>query len=275
MGRRVARLVLPWVGGASAAVVLFPVAWMVVSSLKPFAELFATPPAVWPRSATLKHYQQLLELTNFPLYFRNSAIVAVSTTLLSLLVGSLAAYGLTRYRFPGRETFATLILFTYMFPPIVLSIPLFVMATALNLTNSYWGLVIAHTTFALPFAAWLLRAFFLAIPVDIEEAAWIDGVSRLHGLVRIVLPLAYPGIIAAGIFAFVLSWNEYLFGLLFMVSETKKTLPVGVALFVQGATVEYGLMMAGSVLVTLPVAVLMTFVQKYLVQGFGAGAVKG
>jgi len=263
------------IGAASATVIVFPVVWMILTSVKPFQELFAVPPLLWPRRLTFEHYRQLLELTNFPLYFRNSAIVAVSTTILSLSIASLAAYGLTRYRFVGQETLAGLFLFTYMFPPILLSIPLFVLITRLKMASSYLGLIMAHTTFALPFCVWLLRAFFQSIPLDLEHAAWIDGANRLQGAMRIVLPLAYPGIIAAGIFSFNLSWNDYLFALILMVSEEKKTLPVGVSLFVTGATVEWGLIMAGSVLLTLPILVLMTFVQKFLIQGFGAGAVKG
>ncbi len=277
MGQRgtAARVASQLAGAVSALIVLFPVCWMVLSSVKPFQELFAVPPTFWPRAATIEHYRQLLEVTSFPLYFRNSLIVAAGTTALSLALACLAAYGLTRYRFPGRDAFLTVVLLTYMFPPILLGIPLFVLMTGLKLTNSYLGLVLAHTTFALPFCVWLLRSFFRAVPIDIEEAAWIDGAGVARAFVRVVLPLAYPGIIAAGVFVFVLSWNDYLFALIFMVSEAKKTLPVGVSLFVQGASVEWGLIMAGAVLITLPVAVLMTFVQRFLIQGFGAGAVKG
>lgn len=260
---------------AGALFTVFPVLWMVLTSVKPFGELFAVPARLWPGKFTLDHYRQLFRLTNFPLYFENSTIVAVATTILSLFLATLASYGLTRFPFRGSELFGKLVLFTYMFPPVLLSIPLFVFMTTLKLTNSYAGLVAAHLSFALPFCIWLLRTFFRAVPAEVEEAALIDGASRPQALLRIVIPMAYPGIIAAGIFTFVLSWNDYLFALLLMVSETKKTLPVGVALFVQGATVEWGLIMAGATLITLPVAILITLVQRYLIAGLGAGAVKG
>jgi multiple sugar transport system permease protein len=161
-----------------------------------------------------------------------------------------------------------------MFPPIFLGIPLFVIFSSLKLTNSFVGLVLAHTTFALPFLLWMLRDFFLAIPRELEEAALVDGCSRPGALRRVVLPLARPGLIAAGIFAFILSWNDYVYALILMTSESRKTITVGLSLFVESTTIEPGLMTAGGVLVTVPVLVLFMFVQRYLVQGLAAGAIR-
>jgi multiple sugar transport system permease protein len=162
-----------------------------------------------------------------------------------------------------------------MFPPILMAIPLFVMLKQVGLTNSLVGLALAHMSFAMPLALWLSTIFFQAIPIELDEAAMIDGASRLAILWRVILPVAGPGVIAISVFVFVLSWNDYLFSLVLMVAEAKKTLPVGVASFQEATSVEWGLIMAGGVLITLPVMLGFMLVQRWLIQGLGAGAVKG
>jgi multiple sugar transport system permease protein len=161
-----------------------------------------------------------------------------------------------------------------MFPPILLGIPLFVIFTQTGLTDTYSGLILAHTTFALPFVVWMMRDFFQAVPAEIEEAALVDGCSRLRVLVSIALPIVRPGLIAAGIFTFMLSWSDYIYALILMTSESRKTISLGITLFIDSTSIEPGLMMAASVLITVPVLICFVFVQRYLVQGLAMGAVK-
>jgi len=260
----------------TTAVVLFsfPLLWMLSISFKGETEYFVTPPTLMPVHPTIHNYARLLQETNFPQYLWNSIVVATATVLFSLAIATLGAYALTRFPFLARPIFASAILFIYMFPPILLGLPLFVIFAQLKLTNSFVGLILAHTTFALPFLLWMLRDFFLAIPREVEEAALVDGCSRARALWSVVLPLARPGLIAAGIFAFILSWNDYIYALILMTSESRKTITVGISLFVESTTIEPGLMMAGGVLITAPVLFLFIFVQRYLVQGLAAGAIR-
>jgi ABC-type glycerol-3-phosphate transport system permease component len=187
----------------------------------------------------------------------------------------LAGYGITRFDFPGRKLLASSVLFVYMFPPILLSIPLFVMLKSVGVIDSLSGLALAHISFTLPLAMWLAIIFFEAIPLELDEAAMIDGAGRLRALWLVILPVALPGIVALAVFAFIMSWNDYLFALILIVNEQKKTLPVGVAGFVEATSVEWGLLMAGGVLITLPVLIGFAVVQRWLIHGLAAGAVKG
>lgn len=272
---RASRMVL-W--GAIALTVTgvgFPLFWMTVSSLMPYPELFSRTPRLLPIHPSLQHYADLLSRTVFPVYFANSTIVAVLATLGAVSLGTLAGYGLTRFAFPGRALIAKAVLFSYMFPPILLSIPLFVLLKRLGLVNSYAGLSLAHISFDLPFAMWIAMIFFQAIPVELDEAAMVDGASRLGALLRVVLPLAVPGVVANAVSVFVLSWNDYLFSVVLVVDEARKTLPVGVAGFADSTSVEWGLMMAGGVLITLPIMIGFAVVQRYLIEGLSAGAIKG
>ena len=264
--------------GAVAVTVVavgFPLYWMTASSFMPPTELFARVARLLPKAPTLQNYHELLERTAFPTYFRNSTVVAVIATVGAVALATLAGYGLTRFEFPGKTWVARSVIFTYMFPPILLSIPLFVLLKRIGLVNSHLGLALAHMSFALPFAMWLAMIFFQAVPVDLDEAAMVDGASRLGALWRVVLPLATPGIVANAVFVFVLSWNDYLFSVVLVVEETRKTLPVGVAGFADSTSVEWGLMMAGGVLITLPIMVGFAVAQRWLIHGLSAGAIKG
>jgi multiple sugar transport system permease protein len=258
------------------AIICFPLYWMIISSVKQYGDLFSRKFDLLPsEDFTLKNYVELLQKTLFARYFINSLIVATLATAGSVLVAVLAGFGVTRFDFPGRKLIASSVLFTYMFPPILLSIPLFVMLKNAGLVNSLFGLALAHVSFTLPLAMWLAIIFFEAIPIDLDEAAMIDGAGRLRTLWEIILPIATPGIVAISVFSFILSWNDYLFALVLIVDETKKTLPVGVAGFVEATSVEWGLLMAGGVLITLPVLIGFSIAQRWLIQGLGAGAVKG
>lgn len=257
-----------------AAVMLFPLFWIISISLKGDAEQFVTPPTIIPVEPVLSNYQRLLSETNFPLYIANSLFVAFATVVLALGVGCPAAYAMARFKMLSRPELTSLVLLTYMFPPILLGIPLFVIFSQVGLANSIVGLVLAHTTFALPFVMWMMRDFFLAVPYEMEEAAMVDGCGRLRVLWIVVIPIARPGLIAAGIFTFMLSWNDYIYALILMKSESRKTISVGLSLFIDSTTIEPGLMMAGAVLITVPVLICFMFVQRYLVQGLAVGAVK-
>jgi len=253
----------------------FPLYWMVVSSVKSSPELLAYPPTFVPHEWSLRAYRKLFYETNFWIYFRNTVLVSALTTLIVVVIGALGAYSLTRYRYPGRTSVARLMLLAYMFPPIILMVPLFVLASRFGLTNSLTGLALTYISFALPYALWILRAFFQSIPLELEHAALIDGANRFKALVYVVTPLALPGVIATSIFTFIVSWNDFLFALVLIGRDELKTLPVGINDFFHMAVVDWGLIMAAGVMVTIPALVFFVAVQQYLIAGWGAGGLKG
>jgi multiple sugar transport system permease protein len=255
--------------------VAFPLYWMALTSLKPQTEVFRVPPTWVPAAPTVEHYVNLFRLTDFGLLFVNSLQVCLLSTAMALAVGILGAYALARFRFRGKEAYGRLVLLAYMFPGALLVIPLLLLFRRLGLTNSHLGLSLAYLTFALPFCLWVMRDFFASVPVDLEEAALIDGATRLGALWDVVLPQAVPGIIATGIFAFLFAWNEYLFALILVSDESLRTLPPGMMRFVSATDTNWGLIMAASTLATLPMALAFGLVQRYLVTGMGAGGVKG
>ncbi len=252
----------------------FPLFWMLATSLKPASEIF-TAPTLLPRQMTLGNFVQLFRETNFAVYFRNSVTVSLATVGLTLSVSAAGAYGLTRFRFRGRETVAGLILLTYMFAPIMIIIPFYILVRQLGIVNTHLALVLSYTTFCLPFCLWLLRAFFLGVPLELEEAALVDGAGRGRAVWHVVLPLAVPGLIAAGIFTFILAWNDFLFALVLITSDELKTLPVGVNDLFNATIVDWGLIMAAGVMITVPTIAFFAAVQRYLIQGWGAGGLKG
>lgn len=258
-----------------AAQAVLPLGWMLSTSLKPPREVFATPPALLPEQPTLENFVRLLRTTAFLAYFRNSVVVAGLTVGLTVAVGAVAAYSLTRFRFPGREAVARLVLCTYMFAPIMIVIPIYILARRLGIVNTHTALILSYSSFCLPFALWLLRAFFAAVPVEIEEAAQVDGAGRLRVLLHVVAPLALPGLIATSIFTFTLAWNDYIFARILIASDELKTLPVGVQDLFAAAVVDWGLVMAAGVLITLPALALFMAVQRHLIAGWGAGGLKG
>ncbi len=274
--------------------ICFPLIWALSTSLKPKSEIFATPPTLIPHNLTLENYEALLTGRQqyyqaqgapqntgttpaqfFTRWFINSVIVTLGSTLISIAVSTLAAYSLTRFRYWGRSAVPYFSLLGYMVPSIIFVFPLFLMMVRLDLTDSLWSLILGYVCITLPFCMWLMWAFMRSIPIEIEEAALIDGASRYQVFRQIVLPSALPGIIAASIFAMIVSWNDYLFGRVFINSIDNLTLTVGVMLFFEGTHVDWGLLMAASVLMTVPMAILFMALQRHLVAGFGAGAVKG
>jgi ABC-type glycerol-3-phosphate transport system permease component len=255
-------------------VILFPFYWLLASSLKTPDQLLRIPPLWAPTAPTLDNFDRLLR-GPFPLWFQNSAVVASATTLLALTLAALAAYSFSRFPFPGSRVFSTLFLFVQLFPVAVVIIPLFILWTNLKLTNTYWSLIVTYLVFGLPISTWLLIGFFNAVPVELEEAAMIDGSSRLGALWRVTLPLALPGLAATAIYIFLLAWNEFFFALTFMSTTDMRTIPVGLSSFFGEHSVDWGLVMAGSVVASLPVVVLFGLLSRYFVQGLTSGAVKG
>jgi len=256
--------------------VAFPLIWMVLTSIKPQSELFRIPPSILPQSVTFEHYRRLLEETPFLKYFGNSVLLACSTTILVVAVGTLGAFSLVRFRYPGRDRMALLVLATYLLPSVVLIIPLYLLMVWIGVANSLFSLVIAYTTFSLPYALWLLRSFMAGIPADLESAALVDGASRLGAFVDVILPQALPGIISTTLFTFILAWNEYLYALVLVNTDEARPLTTGVMnMLVTSFNIEWSLLMAAAVLMSLPLIVIFAFLQSYLTRGFGAGGVKG
>jgi multiple sugar transport system permease protein len=267
------RNLLTW---AIVLALAFPLLWMVLTSLKPQDELFHIPPTFLPHRITLEHYASLLRDTPFLLYLRNSIIVGVATTILVIVLAALGAHSLVRFAYPGRERLAQLVLFTYLLPSVVLIIPLYLLMVRLGIANTLLSLVLAYTTFALPFALWLLRSFMSAIPHELEAAALVDGASRLGAFVDVILPQALPGVISTALFTLILSWNEYLFALVLVNSDASRTLTIGVmTMLVTSFNIDWSQLMAASVMMSVPVIIVFALLQRHLTRGFGAGAVKG
>jgi len=271
--RRLAKNTFAWLVVLAIA---FPLIWMVLTSLKPQSELFAIPPTLLPEEFVLEHYRRLLTETPFLTYFRNSVFLAVGTTVLVIVVATLGAHSLVRFSYPGRERMARLVLFTYLLPSVVLIIPLYFLMIKVGLANTLFSLVIAYTTFALPYALWLLRSFMAAIPQDLESAAMVDGATRMQAFFDVILPQALPGVISTALFTAILAWNEYLYALVLINSDESRPLTTGVInMLVTSFNIEWSLLMAASVMMSVPLIVVFIFLQKYLTRGFGAGAVKG
>jgi len=273
--RRVARLALYGAAAGLALQAIFPLLWMLSTSLKPPREVLATPPTLVPAAPTLDNFARLVSETAFVTYFRNSVVVAGLTVVVTILVGAAGAYSLTRFRFPARDAIAKLILSTYMFAPILIVIPIYIMARRLGIVNTHLVLVLSYSSFCLPFALWLLRSFFQSIPPELEEAALVDGAGRPRAVAYVVAPLALPGLIATAIFTFTLAWNDYIFTRILIASDELKTLPVGVQDLFAAAVVDWGLIMAAGVLITIPALAFFMAVQRHLVAGWGSGGLKG
>lgn len=252
----------------------FPIYWMALSSTRPQQDLFTKTSLVpWPVS--WDSYRSLLELTDYPSQFANSLIVAVATVVVTMACSILIAYALTRLKFRGKTAIVAAMLFGYMFPPLMLAIPMFSLFNALGLTDTLFALMGAHLAIALPLGVWLLWGFFKTMPLELEEAAMVDGCSRLQAFLRIVLPLSMPGLITVAIFSFLLSWGDYVFGLILIMSDQNKTLPVALASMLGAQDLRWGEILAGASLIALPLFVVFIFCYRHFVAGLTAGALKG
>ena len=257
-----------------AVVILFPIYYMVMISLKLPKDIYRTP-SLWPVGATLKNYVDLLTAQHFLVNVRNSLLVAGAATVVSVLISCLAAYSLVRLKYRYRGWIGRLILLSYLTPASLLFIPLSVIIARLQLGNTRHGLILIYLTFAAPLSTWLLMGFFRSIPADLEEQAMVDGARRLQALFRIVLPLAAPGLVAVSVFTFTGAWNELLLALIFTTSPDIRTVPVALQYLITGDVFRWGLIMAGAVTSAVPVMVLYYLAQRFMVQGLAAGSIKG
>jgi len=273
--RRILLLYLPL--GIYAALLLFPFYWMLVVSLRPNPDLFdRSMNPFFPWNATLENYIYLFQNTAFVNWTINTTIVTFASTFLSLFCSILIGYSLGRLRFPGANFMGIAIFLAYLVPPTLLFLPLAQVINSLHLYNTYWALILTYPTFLIPFGGWILMGYFRTIPHELEECAMIDGASRLRAMVSIVMPLAIPGILSAGIFSFTLSWNEFLYALIFMASGTMKTIPVGtVSDLIKADVYQWGSLMAAGLLGSVPVAGIYSFFVGNYVSGLTAGAVQG
>jgi ABC-type glycerol-3-phosphate transport system permease component len=259
---------------AIAAFALSPLLWAISSAFKPDNEIM-TNLSLIPKAPTFEHFRVVIQETQFGLWFKNSLLVSLGTTLLSVTVGSLAGYAMSRWRFRGRALYGNSLLIVQMFPAVMLAIPLYLLLTRFGLIDTLWALLVTYLTFALAFSVWMLKGYFDGIPRELEEAALIDGAGRLQALWHVILPVAGPGVVTVAVFSFLLSWNEFFFAYVFLASNNKFTLSLGMYGFIQQFTTQWGNIMAAGVLTTLPVLVFFFLLQRALTRGLVSGATKG
>ncbi len=255
--------------------VLFPLYWMILSSLKPAEDLFSTNPTLLPERVSLEWYKTVIANSNVGQYFLNSFIVATSAMLISLVVTTMGAYSLTRFKYKGRKLILLAVLSSYVFPSILLLLPLYNILSSLGLLNSFIGIIITHTTITIPYSLWILKSYFQDVPPALEEAGMIDGLTRFGTFIHIVIPVTKPGILSCGLFSFILSWDEYLYASVFLTESKYKTLTIGIMEYITSFDVRWGEIMATSTITTLPVLIIFILIQKHFVKGLTAGAVKG
>lgn len=253
----------------------FPIAWMALSSFKPGVELFTIPPEILPKDWSLEWYIQAFSNENVLHYLFNSLYIATIVMLIDMVVGSMTAYSLTRFRFRGRKVILMCVLAAYCIPPIMLMLQLYRIMNMLQLSDSHLGVIAGHLTVTLPFSIWLMVSFFRKLPGEIDEAATMDGANEWQTFYKVDLPLCVSGVLSTGIMAFIMSWNEFLLSSVLVHQESMKTLTVGIANYISSTHIDWGVIMALGTIATLPVVVLFGIVQKYFVEGMTAGAVKG
>ena len=260
------------------AFALFPFIWMLSTSFKTNSEIYTAAPTFVPKEPTAAGYVNMFTMEtstfNFKQWAANSVFVAFLTTVFSMVIAVLGGYGISRYRFRGRGALSYVVLTTQVLPGSLLMIPLYIIMGNFNLLDTKTGLMLAYVTFTVPFCTWMMKGFFDSIPISLEEAAKVDGAGTFRCFATVVLPLTVPGLVSTGLFAFINGWNEYLFASSFMQSYGNWTLPVGIASFKGQYATDWGTLMAGSVLITIPVVILFLGLQKHLVGGMTAGAVK-
>ena len=253
--------------------VAVPLYWMVTTAIKTNKELYEDF-SYFPRQMTLENFTRVIVREGLLTNIRNSFTVATGTTIITVIVSAMAAFSITRYRYRGRDWIGRIILFKYLLPSAMLFIPLYVIITALGLGNTQQGLALTYLTFTIPFCTWMLMGYFRSMPVELEEQAMVDGCTKFGALVRILLPLSAPGLVASAIFSFTLSWNEFLLALVITMDQSTMTVPIKLSMMVVGDQYIWGQLMAGAVLASVPVAILYFIGQRFVVQGLAAGAVK-
>ena len=251
---------------------LFPMYWMVISGLRAGRSLFE--PLLLPGPYSWQGYKTILSLTDFPTYYVNSILIAIGTTVLTVAVVTPMAYAMVRSRLPGMMLMVRAMLFAYMFPALLLAIPIYIFLVKIGLDDTRLSLILTHSTFTLPLGVWLMWGFFKNFPFEVEESAFIDGCSRLQAIYRIIMPLTLPGVLTVVLFAFVLSWSDFVFSLILITSDELKTLPYGLASIDDAYDANWGELMAGSTMICLPLLALFAFLSRYFIRGLSMGAVK-
>lgn len=255
---------------------MFPFLWMIDTALKPDNEIRSVDPTFLINNPTFEHFMNVLTNTSFLVYFKNSIIVAVIATILAMLVSIFSAYALSRFmRYLGVKLVSISMLLSQMVPPVLLLVPLYIIMNNLNLLNTHYSLILAYTTFTVPLCTFMLTSFFASIPIELEEAAEMDGSSRIGTIFRVILPISVPGLISTSLFAFINAWNEFMFGYVFVTDETVRTLTPGIMMFQGLYTTDWGSLMSASVMSVVPVIIVFVYIQRYLVEGITAGSVKG
>ena len=255
---------------------IFPLFWVFISSIKPDTETYAFEQTLFPQNPTINNYVTLFKVTDFSRWISNSTFLAVTTTLAVVTLAAMGAYAMSRFKFRFFEYFGRITLLAYMMPAIILVVPIFFILFNIGLTNSLLGLLLVYTGTRLPFGLWLLRSYFQGIPVDLEEAAMVDGATRFQAFRKVILPQAVPGMISTSIFVFSVTWHEFLFASILLFSGSKQTLSAGVASFLSEDWIySWGVLMAAGVMVSLPLVLFYTFLQRYLIAGWGGGSLKG
>ncbi|QKE72775.1 carbohydrate ABC transporter permease [Arthrobacter citreus] len=255
---------------------VFPFLWMLVTSLKPTDQIRSTHPSFFIKHPTFSHFQNVLVNTKFITFFINSFIVAISTTLISILVSIFAGYALSRFqRFKGVKFLNITMLLSQMIPGVLLLVPLYILMQRFGLLDTYASMILAYTTFMVPLCTFMLKGFFDSIPYELEEAAEMDGCSRVRIIFQIILPISIPSIVATALFAFVNAWNEFMFGYVFINDEAHRTLTPGITLFKGLYSTDWGSIMSASVLAVIPIVIMFIYLQRYLIEGMTAGSVKG
>ena len=272
--RQVAHAVIYSLLAAVTAIMLFPVAWMLTISVRPNVEVMKIPPQWIPAVFTWEPYLKVLSSPRYMWTFVNSYCIAGVVTAFSLFVGALAAYALARFRFRGQRAVLMFLIITQMFPLVLLCIPYFRVVVRLGLYDTLTALIVVYTTFTLPFCILMLRSYFAQIPKDMEEAAMVDGCTRLGAIVRTLLPLSFPALVGAGLYTFLLAWNEFLFAVVLIESWSKRVITIAIYSLLAEFVTEWSMMMAFSVLASAPLVVAFIFLQRYVVQGMTAGAIK-
>ncbi len=258
-----------------ALIAVFPIVWTFLVSLKPEADIVTATMTYLPRRVTLENYVAIWTRSNFPTLLLNSMATTAMTVAICVVFGTLASYAVSRYRFAGRRELMLFYLVVRMFPAVMIIIPLYILMRSVGLVDSSFGLALAYTTFLLPVFIWMMKGFFEAVPVDIEDAARIDGASRLGAMIRVVLPLVVGGMVATAVFVAIGAWNEFLYALMLTTSTGSRTWPVGLQLMVGEFQLPWGALAAGGIISILPVVVLFALVQRAMVRGLTAGAIKG
>lgn len=273
---RIVKRFATWVGLAIALFwALAPIYWVVVTAFKTSKEIYGAVPTLVPMLPTLENFEKALFRSEFPRFVYNSGFVAVIVTLISAVIGALAAYPIARMEFKGQSVTARAIVLAYLLPPSLLFIPLFLIIQRMGLIDTKAGLIVAYLTFTVPFCTWMLIGYFKTIPKELDEAAVVDGANRFQVLTRVILPIATPGLAVVALFAFTNAWNEFLYAIVFVYSNDAKTLTTGLTGMMMGDTFIWGQLMASSVIAIVPILIIYIVAQKYIVEGLAAGSVKG